>query len=254
LSLRIKDWLFGRFSPQKALRDHRLNSPKNFSNPMNTNTTISPDQLRERLEWRYATKQFDPNRKISPEVWAALEDALVLTPSSGGLQPWAFIVITDPGLRSRLMAASFNQPQIAAASHLVVFAAKTDVNEAHVDAHVTRTAEMHGVKPDTLGGLRNMLMGGIVNAQGPAERKAWAGRQTSIALGNLLTSAALLGVDACPMEGFVPAQYDEILGLNQRGLGSISLCALGYRLSTDRYAGAPKVRFPKEQVIYHLGD
>ena len=75
----------------------------------------------------------------------------------------------------------------------------------------------------------------------------------AIALGNLLTSAALLGVDACPMEGFVPAQYDEILGLNQMGLTSISLCALGYRLPTDPYAGAPKVRFPKHQVVYHVG-
>src|SRR5580692_3167262 len=190
---------------------------------MNTAMTpISPDLLRERLEWRYATKQFDPNRKISSEVWTVLEDALVLTASSGGLQPWAFVVVTDPSLRAKLQAASFNQPQIVDASHLVVFASKTDVTEAHVDAHVARTAELRGVNPDTLGGFRNMLVGGIVNAQGAPERKAWAGRQTSIALGNLLTSAALLGVDACPMEGFVPAQYDEILGLNQLGLTSIS--------------------------------
>jgi hypothetical protein len=135
----------------------------------------------------------------------------------------------------------------------VVFASKIDVTEADVDAHVARTAEVRGVNPDTLGGLRNMLMGGIVNAQSPAERKAWAGRQTGIALGNLLTSAALLGVDACPMEGFVPAQYDEILGLKQKGLYSISLCTLGYRSPTDPYASAPKVRFPKQQVVYHLG-
>jgi nitroreductase len=216
-------------------------------------TPISPELLRERLEWRYATKQFDPNRKISPDVWTALEDALMLTASSGGLQPWAFVVITDSALRAKLQAASFNQPQIVDASHLVVFTSRTDVTEAHVDAHVARTAEVRGVKPDTLGGFRNMLVGGIVNAQSAPERKAWASRQTSIALGNLLTSAALLGVDACPMEGFVPAQFDEILGLKQMGLTSISLCALGYRLPTDPYAGAPKVRFPKHQVVYHVG-
>ena len=220
---------------------------------MNSTSKISPDDLREGLEWRYATKQFDPNRKISPEIWAALEDALVLTASSGGLQPWAFVVITDPILRAKLLPASFNQPQITNASHLVVFASKTDVNEADVDAHVARTAELRGVKPEALGGLRNMLVGGIVNAQSPADRRAWAGRQTSIALGNLLTSAALLGVDSCPMEGFVPAQYDDILGLNQLGLTSISLCALGYRSSSDPYATAPKVRFPKAQVVYHIG-
>jgi nitroreductase len=221
---------------------------------MNTTmTTISPSLLRERLEWRYATKQFDSNRKISPEVWTALEDAMVLSASSGGLQPWAFVVITDHTLRARLKAASFNQSQITDASHLVVFTSKTDVTEAEVDAHVARTAELRGVKTDALGGLRNMLMGGIVNAQSPAERKAWAARQTGIALGNLLTSAALLGVDACPMEGFVPAQYDEILGLKQRGLTSVSLCTLGYRLPSDPYASAPKVRYPKQQVVYHLG-
>jgi nitroreductase len=220
---------------------------------MKTIATISPDLLRERLEWRYATKQFDPNREISPEIWAALEDALVLTASSGGLQPWSFVVITDRSLRAKLLPASFNQAQITDASHLVVFAAKTDFTEADVDAHVARTAELRGVKPETLGGFRNMLIGGIVNAQNPAERKAWASRQTSIALGNLLTSAALLGVDACPMEGFVSAQYDDLLGLNQRGLTSISLCALGYRSSADPYANAPKVRFPKEHVIYRLG-
>jgi nitroreductase len=219
---------------------------------MKTISTITPELLRERLEWRYATKKFDPNRRISAEIWAGLEDALVLTPSSGGLQPWAFAVITDGALRAKLLPASFNQPQITDASHLVVFAAKVDVTEADVDAHVTRTAELRGVKAETLGGFRNMLVGGIVNAQGPAERKAWASRQTSIALGNLLTSAALLGVDACPMEGFVPAQYDEILGLKQRGLTAISLCALGYRSSGDPYASGPKVRFPKERVIHHL--
>jgi nitroreductase len=220
---------------------------------MNTTmTAISPDLLRERLEWRYATKQFDPNRKISPEIWAALEDALVLTASSGGLQPWAFVVVTDHALRTKLKAASFNQPQVVDASHLVVFASKTDVTEADVDAHVARTAELRGAKPESLGGLRNMLVGGIVNAQSSTERRAWAGRQTSIALGNLLTSAALLGVDACPMEGFVPAQYDDILGLNQRGLTSVSLCTLGYRSPTDPYASAAKVRFPKQQVVYHL--
>jgi nitroreductase len=219
---------------------------------VNATSIISSNQLRERLEWRYATKQFDPNRKIGSENWAALEDALVLTPSSGGLQPWAFLVITDPTLRAKLLPASFNQAQITNASHLVVFASKIDVNESDVDAHVARTAELRGVSPNALGGLRNMLIGGIVNSRSPVERKAWASRQTSIALGNLLTSAAMLSVDACPMEGFDPEQYDEILGLKQKGLTSISLCALGYRLSTDPYATAPKVRFPKKQVVYHL--
>jgi nitroreductase len=216
---------------------------------MNTTSTISPSSLRERLEWRYATKQFDPHRKISPELWDALEDALVLSASSGGLQPWGFVVVTDPHLRSKLLPSAFNQSQVKDASHLVVLAARTDVGEADVDAHVQRTAGVRGVKPEALAGFRNMLIGGIVQSKDASERRAWAARQTSIALGNLLTSAAILGIDACPMEGFIPAQFDEILGLNKRGLTSISLCALGYRSPADPYASIPKVRFSKDQVI-----
>jgi nitroreductase len=218
---------------------------------MKSPTHISPTQLVESLEWRYATKAFDPNRKISPELWGALEDALVLTASSGGLQPWAFVVVTDPQLRAKLLPASFGQRQITDASHLVVFAARTDVTADDVDAHIARTAELRGVSPETLAPFRGMLMGGIVNAKGAAERLAWSARQTNIALGNLLTSAALLGIDACPMEGFLPAQYDEILGLTKRGMTSVSLCALGYRSAEDAYASLPKVRFPKERVVWH---
>src|SRR6266446_3906576 len=101
---------------------------------MNNHNTINSQQLLDRLNWRYATKQFDPNRKISAQDWTALEDALLLTPSSGGLQPWKFIVVTDPAVRAKLSPASYGQPQITNASHLVVFAAKKNFNEADVDA------------------------------------------------------------------------------------------------------------------------
>jgi len=215
-------------------------------------TNISSSQLLQALHWRYATKQFDPARKISAEDWNTLEDALVLTPSSGGLQPWAFIIVTDPAARETLVPASFGQAQIRDASHLVVFAAKTNFGEADVDAHIDRTAQVRGVPVDSLKPFRDMLVGGIVQAKDDAARHAWAGRQAAIALGNLLTSAALLGIDACPMEGFVPAQYNSILGLNDKGLTSIALCTLGYRAAADAYAALPKVRFPKDQVVFHI--
>src|ERR1700690_2214197 len=96
--------------------------------------TIDSKQLLEQLNWRYATKQFDPNRKISASDWATLEEALRLSPSSGGLQPWKFIVITDPAMRAKLSPASYGQPQITNASHLVVFTAKKNFGEADVDA------------------------------------------------------------------------------------------------------------------------
>lgn len=214
--------------------------------------TINSQQLLERLNWRYATKQFDPNRKISAADWATLEEALTLTPSSGGLQPWKFVVVTDPAVRAKLLPASYGQPQISAASHLVVFAAKNNLSEADVDAFIRHAAATRGVPAEALAPFRDILVGGIVKALDESARNIWARNQTYIALGNLLTCAALLGIDACPMEGFDRAQYDEILGLKAAGYASAVIATLGYRSPEDKYAGAAKVRFPKEQVIARM--
>ena len=210
---------------------------------------IHSEQLLHQLNWRYATKQFDPNRKISAHDWAALEEALRLTPSSGGLQPWKFVVVTDPAVRARLRPVSYGQAQITDASHLVVIASKLNFNEADVDAHIRHVAKFRGAPVETLAPLRNMLVGGIVQSRDEAGRNDWARDQAYIALGNLLTSAAMLGIDACPMEGFDRAQYDEILGLKAKGFAAAVIATLGYRASTDKYAAAPKVRYPKEQVF-----
>jgi nitroreductase len=212
-------------------------------------STINSQQLLEQLKWRYATKQFDPNRKISAADWTTLEDALTLSPSSGGLQPWKFIVVTDPAVRAKLSPASWGQKQITDASHLVVFAAKNNFGEADVDAHIANVVKTTGAPAEALKPLREMLVGGIVKSMDEAARNAWARNQAYIALGNLLTSAALLGIDACPMEGFDRTQYDEILGLKAKGYASAVIATLGYRLPDDKYAAAPKVRFPKEQLF-----
>ena len=216
------------------------------------NTNIRSETLLSQLNWRYATKQFDPKRKIDSEDWAALEEALLLTPSSGGLQPWKFIVVTDPAVRAKLSPASYGQAQITDASHLVVFAAKKNFNEADVDAHINHLAEVQGVPVEALATFRGMLVGGIVQAMDEKARDAWARNQAYIALGNLLTSAALLGIDACPMEGFDRAQYDEILGLGAKGFATAVIATVGYRSAADKFAGSPKVRFPKEQVFAHI--
>ncbi len=213
---------------------------------------ISSPQLLDALRWRYATKQFDPQRQIPADQWAALEEALVLSPSGGGLQPRKFVVVTDPAVREKLLPASFGQTQVTQASHLVVFATPTDVTEADVDAHVARTATARGTTLESLTGFRQMLVGGIVQSKDQAGRQAWAAKQAYLALGNLLTSAALLGIDACPMEGFLPVEYDAILGLAARGLTSVVVCTLGYRAASDAYATLPKVRYPHEQMILHV--
>jgi nitroreductase len=216
------------------------------------NTTIQPEQLIQQLNWRYATKQFDPKRKISERHWAALEQSLLLTPSSFGLQPWAFIVVKDPALRAKLQPASWGQSQIVDASHLVVFASRTNLGDSDLDAYLARIAEVRRVAVGTLAGFRAIMAGSLMQGMDGAARGAWAKNQVYIALGNLLTAAAMLGIDACPMEGIDRAQYDAILGLPQKGLASAMAATLGYRAATDKYAGAPKVRFPKEKVFMEI--
>lgn len=125
-------------------------------------------------------------------------------------------------------------------------------SQSSVQIAAGRTVEVRGVSVESLTPFRNMLVGGILEALDQPHRQAWAGRKAAIALGNLLTSAALLGIDACPMEGFMPAQYDEILNLEEQGLTAVAVCALGYRSENDVYAGLPKVRFPKERVLAHI--
>ena len=176
----------------------------------------------------------------------------MLTPSSFGLQPWKFIVITDPAVKEKLVPVSWGQRQPADCSHLVVFAVKKNLGEAEIDAFLKRIAEVRKVPVESLGGYRDMMVGSIIKGMDGAERNGWAEQQVYIAVGNFLTSAALLGIDACPMEGIEAGKYDEILGLDKLGLSAIVAAAVGYRSAGDKYAMPRKVRFPKEQVVLHI--
>jgi nitroreductase len=213
-------------------------------------TPIPPEHALARLRWRYATKKFDPARKVPADVWAALEQALVLAPSSTGLQPWKFVVVTDPEVRKRLHPAAYNQAQILDASHLVVFCGKNPPTIADADRHVARTAEVRGVPLESLAAFRKMVVG--VADKPAADAAAWAARQAYIALGVFLTTAAMIGVDACPMEGFDPPRFDEILGLKAHGVQSLALAAAGYRSPDDKYAAAAKVRLPVDEVVVRV--
>lgn len=208
---------------------------------------VDPSTVLAQLRWRYATKKFDPSRKIPSDVWSALEQALVLSPSSTGLQPWKFVVVTDPEVRRKLHPAARGQAQILDASHLVVFCGKTPPTLADAERHVEHVANVRGTTVEALAGLRQMVVG-LVNRP-TDEGAAWAARQTYIALGVFLTAAAMVGVDACPMEGFEPAKFDEILGLPSKGVRSLALAAAGYRSPDDKYAALAKVRFPADEVI-----
>jgi|SRR5947208_10097359 len=211
---------------------------------------VSNEIVERQLHWRYATKKFDPTRKIPPDDWRTLEQALVLAPSSYGLQPWRFVVVTDPAVRAKLREASWGQPQITDASHLVVFAVKKKPDAALVDRHIDRTAELRGQSPESLAELRDRI---VAFLERPGfDATAWAARQVYIALGIFLCSAAVLGIDACPMEGIEPAKYDAILGLDKAGYAALCVATAGYRAAADKYAAAAKARFRPDEVIAHL--
>lgn len=209
---------------------------------------ISQTTLLQQLRWRYATKKFDPTRKIPAGDWEALEESLVLTPSSFGLQPWKFIVITDQPTKDKLVPLSWGQKQLAEGSHVVVFAIKQNLGAAEIDQFLQRTVEVRGGSLEPLVGYRKMMVGFIEKAN----VREWATRQVYIALGNFMTSAALLGIDACPMEGIEPAKYDAVLGLPARGLETVVACVAGYRASDDKYASLAKVRFKRSDVIERI--
>jgi nitroreductase len=209
-------------------------------------------QLIEALEWRYATKVFDPNKKIPPDVWETIERALVLTPTSYCLQPYRFLLIGDPAKRAELMTHSWNQRQVVDASHYVVLTARTNMTEADVDKLIRRTTEVRKLPANALNTYRGMMLGDIVNGPRGKAAHEWAARQTYIALGNLMTCAALLGVDACPMEGLNPVEYDCILNLGPTGYTTVVACALGYRSTEDKYAKLAKVRYDIKDIVRQI--
>lgn len=210
---------------------------------------ITNQQLLDALQWRYATKIFDANKKIPADVWATLEKALVLTPTSYGLQPYQFLVVQDAAKRAALLPNSWGQKQVVDCSHFVVFTARTDMKEADVDKLIARISSVRGVPAETMTPYWNMMIGDIVNGPRGKAAHEWAARQTYIALGNLMTAAALLGVDACPMEGLNPVEYDNILGLNGTGYKTVVALALGYRAANDKYASLAKIRYEQSELV-----
>jgi nitroreductase len=208
---------------------------------------VTPEIVVEQLRWRYATKKFDPTRTLPPATWAALEQALVLTPSSYGLQPWKFFVVTDPAVKAQLPAHSWGQRQPQDCSHMVVLALRANLGEADIDRYVARVSEVRGQSVESLGRFKQMMVGSLTDP--PFDINDWAARQVYIALGQFMVAAALLGVDTCPMEGIDPGKYDEVLGIGAQGYRTVVACPAGYRAADDRSAQLPKVRFRAEDVI-----
>jgi nitroreductase len=215
-----------------------------------TNPFLPAEQWLQSLEWRYATKRFDPNRKIDSETWQAVERSLVLTPSSFGLQPWKFVVISSQEVKDQLPSISWGQTQPKDCSHMVVFASLKELDADYVDRFLQETARTRSLAIENLEGYRKVILNFIEATRGM--HGVWSAHQAYIALGQLMATAAALGIDACPMEGIEPAKYDHLLGLADSPYATRVACALGYRHDEDGYARNAKVRFDPSHVITHV--
>ncbi|MCW5824447.1 MAG: nitroreductase family protein [Cyanobacteria bacterium TGS_CYA1] len=214
-------------------------------------TTIEKENfdLTNVLTRRYATKKFDSSRKLDDATYRQLENSLLLSASSFGLQPWKFVFVTDPEIKAQLPAFSWGQNQPQDCSHLVVICRISELNEEHIDRYIQKIASTRGVTLESLESYSGMMKGFL---KSPSDKIHWMEKQCYIALGTLLTAAAALGVDACPMEGFDAKAYDQILGLSEKGCHSVVVCPLGYRAEDDHYAKLAKVRFDAEDIVIKI--
>ena len=199
------------------------------------------------LQWRYATKTFDPAKKVSEENMKTILESGRLAPSSVGLEPWKFIVVNNPEIRAKLRAAAYDQTKVTDASHIVVIANRTDGQNLTAEL-IKRVAKTQGKTEAELAGLRGMAEGTIGARPDASALNAWLSAQTYIPLGIMMETAALLGVDSCPMEGFDPKKINEILGLPGKNLSVSTMLAIGYR-GNDDFAKLPKTRRSFEEVV-----
>ena len=206
--------------------------------------------LIEKLNWRYATKRMT-GEVVPQEKIDNILEAIRLSASSMGLQPFNVIVIDNPALKSKIQPVANNQPQIVESSHLLIFAAWANITQEKIDAYLDLIVSERGVAPESLAGFRKSLEGLLKHSK--EENYHWAARQAYIALGTGLVAAANEQVDATPMEGFKPAGVDELLGLEEKGLRSVAFMTLGYRdVAKDPLAFAKKVRRSSEDFFIKL--
>ena len=205
--------------------------------------------LHEKLNWRYATKKMDASKVVAQDKVDEILRAIQLAPTSSGLQPFEVIVVTNADVKAKLRAAAYDQSQITDGSHILIFAAWDNYTQARIDAVVDQLVAERGLPREAVSGYYDNLKAMLLPRPASVNFEH-AARQAYIALGIGLTAAAFEEVDATPMEGFDPAQVDEILGLRERGLGSAAIMALGYRANEgDWLAGMKKVRRPMEQLF-----
>ncbi|NDK09339.1 NAD(P)H-dependent oxidoreductase [Candidatus Gracilibacteria bacterium] len=209
------------------------------------------DMILNSLGWRYATKQFDTEKKLSEDQLNTIKEALRMTPSSFGLQPWKFVFVKNPKTREKLKEHAWGQTQITDASHLLVLCRVNEVDQDLVNSYFEDMKKTTGAGEDDIKGYKDMVSGFAGNLD-ETSAKIWAEKQVYIALGNIMTVLAEMKIDSCPMEGFDAAKFDEILGLHEKGISSTVVLPIGFRSEDDSYAGNPKVRFETEELFIEM--
>lgn len=205
----------------------------------------------ESLKWRAAIKQFDPLKKVEKNDLEQLLNAANLAATSGGLQPFKVVVVGEGELKSKLAPHGFNQPQIGDASHVLVFAVETNIGGQTVDDYIARSAEVRGAdKGSLIGYSESMKM--YVNSMDDGAKLSWGKNQAYIALGTVLTVAAELRIDSCPMEGFDAIKFSEILDLESKNLVPVLILPIGYRSDKDVHSKETKIRKKRENFIIEM--
>ena len=207
--------------------------------------------LIEKLQKRAAIKNFDATKKLTKAQLDQLLDAVRLAPSSMGLQAYRILVVEDPEIREKLREASHGQAQLTQSSQVIIFAIEKEIDKDYGNYYLDLIAKTRGIGREHLAGFGQMVQGTIASLT-EEQKISWATKQTYIALGVLLTAAAEMDIDACPMEGFDAGKFDEILGLKKLGLSAVVIAPVGYRSDEDVYSKMEKVRRAKEDLFIHI--
>lgn len=203
------------------------------------------------LRWRYATKKFDSEKLLTAEKIEVLKRAFNLTATSYGLQPLKLLVVQNKELQQKLMEASYNQKQVGTASHVLVIGIEKEIGKSFIEKYFKYVKDIRNTPDDILNPFRDYLIGDFQKK--PIEEiRTWATHQAYLVLGTLLTVCAVEEIDSCPMEGFEPEKYDEILGLDKFNLQSVLALPVGYRAEDDFFADLKKVRRPLEETVIEI--
>jgi len=205
----------------------------------------------ERLKWRYATKKFDASKRLSEEKLSILKESFNLTATSYGLQPLKMVILSNPDLKKLLVPITMDQAQVENASHVLVICTETKIDSDYIKDHFNLVVKIRSTPREILSSFEEYLVSSFSDKQSD-ELNIWSTNQAYLALGNLLTVCAIEKIDACPIEGFDPGKYDELLQLNEKGLQSVIVLAVGYRAEDDMFSGFDKVRRGVDEVIIEM--